>query len=86
MNFRTWSAMSSSTRYFSTSYIESVRVIFFRMPSSLMSRIFARVLATISFVQAAGFSVSFRASFISLGERKMVSAVEEMARMLPEAS
>ena len=78
--------MSSSTRNFSTSYMESVRAIFFRMPSSLTSRIFASAAARTSFVHATGFSSSFRASLISLGERKMVSAVEEMARILPDAS
>ena len=83
---RTLAAVSSSARSCMTSYWDFTLSIRFRMAEASLPRISASPAASDSFVQLTGFFVSFTALSISSGERMMVSALEEIARMLPPAS
>ena len=56
------------------------------MDAASLPSISASPAASESFVHVTGFSVSFSALLISSGDRMIVSALEDIARMLPAVS
>ena len=69
-----------------TSYCDSVFSIRLRMDAASLPKMSASPAARLSFVQDTGVVLLFTAWSISSGERIMVSALAEMASILPLAS